>query len=418
MNDSSSPDPSGDGSPARLPPPGRDFSPLDALVALVRERGLFVLVAGSIAALGIAYAVAAPAQYTTESAVVRESADAPTALSDALPSLSDLGLGTRESSSEAGLSPQSYPRILTSREVRLAVAQDTFFFPSTGRRTTLVAHVNRPPGPGEMLIDYTVRLPWTLKSWMDDAFENSGTARQDAHRRAAFRIAPTDEEQRAIDRLREQVTARTGESGSLSAGQGLMTISTTASDPDLSAQLNESFLLHLRERVQDLRTRRMEEQLGFVRRRFREARHDLARAEDSLAQFLERNRSVLAGGQVPALSFRRNRLERQVRFKEQLYSQLQEQRTQTRLQLQRRQPVLTVAEQPAPPPDPSGPNRTLIVLLSVLIGGAAGTLAVYLRSLRTATEESEDGRRKLAEIREGLTARGFVRSVRNELTSS
>jgi uncharacterized protein involved in exopolysaccharide biosynthesis len=162
----------------------------------------------------------------------------------------------------------------------------------------------------------------------------------------------------------------------------------------------------------------MEEQLGFVRRRFREARHDLVRAEDSLAQFLERNRSVLAGGQVPALSFRRNRLERQVRFKEQLYSQLQEQRTQTRLQLQRRQPVLTVAEQPAPPPDPSGPNRTLVVLLSLLIGGAAGTLAVYLRSLRTATEESEDGRRKLAEIREGLTARGFVRSVRNELTSS
>jgi uncharacterized protein involved in exopolysaccharide biosynthesis len=413
MEDSPTPEPTGDGHPARLPASGREFAPLDVLAALVRERGLFLLVAGSIALLGVAYAVAAPSRYTSESTVVREAAEDGSGIPDNLPSIPGLGVNLGGSGS-GGLAPSSYPNILTSREVRLAVARDTFYFPETGRRTTLVDHVNRPPGVADVLVDYTVGLPWRLKEWIGRAFRPDDRRREEV-RAGGEVLMPTDEEQAALDALDEKVSASVQSAGALEEKGGLMTVSTTATDPVLAARLNQSFVEHLRERVREIRTQNTQEHLAFVRQRFAEADRELEQAEDSLAQFLERNRSVIAGSGAPALSFRRDRLERQVRFKEQLYGQLQEKVTQTRLQLQRQQPVITAAEQAVPPPEPSAPNRSLIVVLSVLIGGVVAALAVYVRSLRASAEEEEGGREKLAEIRGGLTVEGLVRGVRDEL---
>ena len=413
MGDSSSSEPAGDGHYIRLSPPGSEFAPLDVLAALVRERGLFLLVAGGVALLGIAYAFVVPSEYTAESRVVREAPDGSEGVPSTLPSIPSLGINLGGDGS-TGLVPRSYPTILTSREVRLAVARDTFFFPETGRRTTFVAHVNRPPGVVDVLIDYTVGLPWTLKEWIGDAVRGEPRPIEETAS-AGNVLVPTEEEQAALDALEEKVSTAAQNTGALENEQGLMTIATTAAGPALAARLNESFVEHLRQRVREIRTQKTQDHLTFVRRRFAEADRELAQAEDSLAQFLGRNRSVLAGGGAPALSFRRDRLQRQVRFKEQLYGQLQEKATQTRLQLQRQQPVITVAEQPAPPPEPSAPNRSLIVLLSVLAGVVAGVTAVYGRSLLASAEEQADDREKLADIRSGLTVEGLIQGVRKEL---
>ena len=407
-------EPSGDGSPARLSPPGREVAPLDVLVALVRERGLFVLVAGTVVLIGLTYAVASPNQYTAESTVVRKAVDEDQNLPGSLPSLPGLDLSMGDPGG-SGLPTSSYPDLLTSREVRLAVARDTFFFPTTGRRTTVVEHVNRPPGLGQRLLNYTVWLPWTLTEWAAQVFGSDAVSPIDTREDGNGLIVPTEAEQEALDVLAEAVTAEAQGGGTLGETQRLMTISTTAAGPGLAARLNESFVEQLRRRVRAIHAQNTQQDLRFVRTRLAEARRELEQAEDSLSQFLEQNRSVLADGGVPDLSFRRDRLRRQVRFKEQLYSQLQGRVTETRLRLQRQQPVVTVAEQAAPPPSPSAPNRLLIVFISIGIGLAAGAGAVYVRSLRTSAEADEDGRDKMKTIRRGLTVTGIAQGVRSEI---
>ncbi|MFB6230129.1 MAG: GNVR domain-containing protein [Salinibacter sp.] len=413
MDDSSPPEPTGDGHYERLSLPGSEFSPLDALVALVRERGLFVLVAGGVVLLGTAYALAAPSRYTATSTVVREAQSEPEGIPSTLPSIPGLNIDPGNAG-RTGLAPSAYPNLLTSREVRLAVARDTFYFPETGRRTTFVKHVNQSPGAVELLIDYTVRLPWTLMEGLGRLFRDADRRLGASGARSPL-LAPSEEEQRALDALEKKVSASTQGTGALGGESGLMVVSTTAADPTLAARLNASFIEHLRRRVREIRTQNTMEHLKFVRQRLAEAGRELERAEDSLAQFLERNRSVIAGGGAPTLSFRRDRLQRQVRFKEQLYGQLQKKLTQTRLRLQRQQPVITVAEQPTPPPEPSAPNRSLIIVLSVLLGGAAGAAAVYFRSVLASAEAQESGREKLEEIRGSLTAEEIVQGVREEL---
>lgn len=140
-------------------------------------------------------------------------------------------------------------------------------------------------------------------------------------------------------------------------------------------------------------TQPIRERLNFIEQRFREAEQELEAAEDQLAQFLERNQNPTTA----TLRFPRDRLQRQVTFKEQLYSEIQSQLTQTRLELQRRQPVLTVVEKAVPPLKRSWPSRTLIVLVSLFFGLALG-IGIALVQALVNLRGSEEERRKVREI--------------------
>jgi uncharacterized protein involved in exopolysaccharide biosynthesis len=95
-------------------------------------------------------------------------------------------------------------------------------------------------------------------------------------------------------------------------------------------------------------------------------------------------------------------LQRQVSFKEQLYSELQSQLTQTRLDLQRRQPVLTIVEEPVPPIKRSAPNRTLIVIIFFIIGSFIGVSAALLRSYINGARKNAERGEKIEELKRRL----------------
>jgi uncharacterized protein involved in exopolysaccharide biosynthesis len=153
----------------------------------------------------------------------------------------------------------------------------------------------------------------------------------------------------------------------------------------------------LTDRVRELRTKKIQKRLNFVEQRFAQAEQELDQAENRLAQFLERNQNPTTA----RLQFQRDRLQRQVSFKEQLYSELQSRLTQTRLELQRRQPVVTVVEEAVPPIGRSSPKRTLIVLVSLVLGGMFGVVAAFLRAVFVDASREED-ERKLQEIKDAL----------------
>jgi uncharacterized protein involved in exopolysaccharide biosynthesis len=160
--------------------------------------------------------------------------------------------------------------------------------------------------------------------------------------------------------------------------------------------------------VRELRTKRVREKLGFIERRFQEAQDELEDAENRLAQFLERNQNPTTA----QLQFQRDRLQRQVRFKEQLYSNLQGQLTQSRLDLQRQQPVVTVVESPVPPAEPSSPNRPLIVFLSVVLGTFFGVAGAFVASFLSPDQKDQQRADKVAQIRDAFMPRQLIDRVR------
>mgnify|MGYP006285974089 CR=1 FL=1 len=409
------PPPDRDGHRRRRPSRDDEIVLVNVLLTLSRGRGLIVLSILAFGLLGVAYAMWAPTEYTASSKVVREAGSDGSGggLPSGLPAVQGLGIDLG-GDNPAGLTPASYPEIATSREVRLAVAQDTFYFPSTGRRATFVEHVNRPVGLTDRVLRYTLWLPWTVAQRVGD-LGTSAEPRPVGADSAGTLIYPTDAEERAIAALGKRVSASVAQSGALEGGGGLMTISTTAAEPTLAARLNEHVIEHLRARVREIRTETTRENLTFIEERFAEAKQELDTAEDRLAQFLEQNRSVLTGGNDPQLEFRRERLRREVRFKEQLYSQLQKQITQTRLQLQREQPVVTIAEKPAPPTAPSAPDWTFTILLSLVLGALLGVAATLLRAAVRRSGDEDETQAKMHEVRSSLRPAGIVQGVREEL---
>ena len=393
----------GDGARKRPVPPHEERRPyaedeislLDILLVFARKRRL---IAGSIAIfalLGLAIAITSAAEYTSDAKVVREVEQGETAggLGRGLSALQ--GLGINVGGSASGLNPESYPDILRSREVRLAVVRDTFFVSDLGREMTFIEYANQDPGLGSTIRSYTIGLPGTILSAIRSS--DGPEAGDVVGRTTSTRQRLTEEEARAIRSVEDVIST------SIDRDTGLMSISVTTGDPELSAGLAESFSMHLTERVRSIRTTKARQNLSFMEERMEDARADLREAEERLASFMDRNRNI----NTEALRTERDRLRRQVNFAEQLYGDVQAQMTQAQIELQRSEPVLTVLEQPIVPSRPSGPRRTLIVLLSLILGGFVG---VGLAFVRTAVENSEDDAEesgKLQEIREAFSPRNL-----------
>jgi len=260
---------------------------------------------------------------------------------------------------------------------------------------TFVDYVNREGGWfGELsgaIWKYTLGLPRQIL----------GKVKTEPGGRSESGEYPSEEVEIAIDIIVDMVWTN------IDPETGIMTIGVDSSDPVLAARLTESFLKHLKERVRTLRTEKGRETLQFVRSRFQEAEEELRRAEERLADFTDRNKSINSA----ELETQRERLQRQVRFKSNLYSNLQSQVTQEELQLQRNQPIVTVVEEPVPPIERSAPQRKLIVIITAFFGGIVGVCAAFLNAYLHDQEGAAEGRNKIEEIQERLS----WSQIKNEL---
>lgn len=387
MSDSENAQPAENGAPGRerRPYAEEEVSLLDILLVIARYKHLIVRAIAVVAVLGLLYAVLKPPEYTSTARVVRETQAEGGNIPGGISALR--GLGINLGGAASGLTPEAYPDILTSREVRLAVVRDTFYFSDEDARMTFVDYVDRPPGLVGTVLKYTLRLPWTVKGALFPA-----TPRPAGTDSAGTPVYPTEAEEDAIQAIENSV------SSSVDQESGIMTISVTAGEPGPAAQLAQSFLNHLQERVRTIRTEKARQNVQFIEDRFADAKMKLQEAEEQLAAFMDRNKNINSA----QLQTEQQRLQRQVTFASDLYSELQTQLTQARIELKRSEPVITVVEEPVPPMQRSAPKRTLIVLLSLILGGFLGIGAAFVAAFFDNTEEDDEEQEKLEEIRERL----------------
>jgi len=375
----------------------KEISLLDLLLVLVRNKWLIGKIVGGCLAVGLLIAIFASSKYTASAQVIRETeAESRTGLSG-LAMLQ--GLGINLGGATVGLTVDTYPDILKSREVRLAVARDQFYFRNMDAVMPFVDYYNRPRNFIIRALGFTKRhtigLPGTLRRLSRG--KNPASVFVDSVGRYVF---PTEEEDKAIKAVAEMVTVKVARATSI------MTVSVTTKDPLLSAALAASFVNHLALRVQAIYTQKTQENLEFIQDRFSEARGELEQAEEELARFMDQNRNP----QTAQLQTEVERLRRKVTFKTELYSDLQTQLTQAEIELQRSRPVITLLEESVPPLKPGGPNRKLIVLLALFIGGIAGILSAYSREYFENLRTDEETGPKLKEIGQALVPRRWKRT--------
>ena len=154
------------------------------------------------------------------------------------------------------------------------------------------------------------------------------------------------------------------------AQTGIVNLSVDGRYPDLAAAVANRFVAYLNEFNTEYRESQAREQRRFVEQRLADGERVLQDAEEDLRTFYQRNRSWQQAAQ---LTFEEGCLRRIVDVRQELYLTLNREYEQARMQEVNDTPVITVIDVAAPPVRRSRPQRTLLVLLGLVLGAMVGT---------------------------------------------
>jgi len=161
---------------------------------------------------------------------------------------------------------------------------------------------------------------------------------------------------------------------------GLISVAAVTSDSVLSATIVERMLEELNRFNLETRTSQGRATREFIEDRMAEARRELVVAEQALAGFRATNIHI---GNSPQLSLQRDRLEREVAVRNELFQLLSRQYEMARIEEKRDTPTFSVIDSPKPPVRKYRPK----ILLNAIGAAAAAVLCSliygYLRRHRT-----------------------------------
>jgi uncharacterized protein involved in exopolysaccharide biosynthesis len=167
--------------------------------------------------------------------------------------------------------------------------------------------------------------------------------------------------ERAVRRLRAVVSAQEDRK------QGAVNLTVTTQWPSVSFAIAQRLVRGVNLFNVDTRKSQAREERLFVEAQTTEAERNLRAAEDRLQSFLQQNRVI---GTSSQLEFQRDRLQRDVTLRQQVYSNLAQSHAEARIREVRDIPVITVLEEPRLPVTPE-PTRSLF---KMVVGAAFGLM--------------------------------------------
>jgi len=149
----------------------------------------------------------------------------------------------------------------------------------------------------------------------------------------------------------------------------VLTLSVETRSPELSQQIAQRVAKLLETFVQEKGRTRGGYKAAFAEARLKEARDEMASAEEDFRRFLDGNRNYLASAD-PSVRIRGARLEAELKLRQQLVMTLAMNREQALMEEKNDIPILNVLDPGNLPVDKSRPARSSIVLLAFFLVSA------------------------------------------------
>jgi uncharacterized protein involved in exopolysaccharide biosynthesis len=148
--------------------------------------------------------------------------------------------------------------------------------------------------------------------------------------------------------------------------------------PSVSLQFAEKLVSGVNQFNLETRQSQAAQERRFVEARTTEAEAALRDAEDRLLSFLQRNHAITG---APELEVQRDRLQRDVNLRQQVYTALLQNREDARIREVRDTPVITVLEEPRLPLMPEARNSLYKGVLGGLLGAVLGIILALVAHL-------------------------------------
>lgn len=365
----------GDGRKGASEPSFPEISILEAAAVLLDYRYRVIGWSVAVAFVVAIVTLVSPRDFTTEASFVPERADG---IQDGALARMAGQFGFAVPRGDATRSPEFYAELLRSREILARIVADTFEATRSGWRRE--ADVTRGTLMDLLQIEEDV---------------------------------PARRRDRAIEWLKEEAV-----SASTSRETGVVRLSVTTNWPDVSTRISHRLLELVNEFNLLTRQSHAAAERSFIEERLVDAEERLEAAEGELKHFLETNRQIQGS---PQLVFERDRLEREVQRRQQVFNSLSEAYESARISEVRNTPVITVVNAPEMPSRPDRRRLALKGVLGLMLGAVFGVFHAFGRefvSRRRETDEEDyrrlhrvweetvgDARRLLPRTRAGIAAR-------------
>ena len=196
---------------------------------------------------------------------------------------------------------------------------------------------------------------------------------------------------------------------------GVVEFSVASKWPSVSVEIASAVITGINDFNQRLRQEQAGAERKFVESRLGISGSDLRAAEDRLEDFLRTNRQFASS---PDLTFQRDRLQRDITLKQQVFTALTQSYEEVRIREVRDTPVITLVEEPSVPTLPEPGGRLLSILLGLLFGAFLGVISATLsesvvRSRRAGDPHADEFSGTLGEIK--LEMVGRVRRLRERM---
>lgn len=288
------------------------------------------------------------------------------------------------------------------------------FIPSTSRGvTSRMSSLAGAPGTAVDLGDDTssadyymalVESPAFLEKILMRSFTIASLGRQE--RLLTFMQVPGDTERERVLRgckaLDDSLSISASKAAAGTNSPRILTLSVSAAEPQLSADLAAALLEEIVEHNQTARNSKAVENRKFVQRQLDDAEKALAKASDALSAFMARNRKIA----TPEVQSEKDRLERQRRMQEEVFITLTKQLEFARIEEQENRVSIEVLQPPEAPLNRTSPRRTQSVLLAGFVGLFMGCALALLQDRLERVDRNDPETRDLLEN---------LRSIRGDL---
>lgn len=338
------------------------------LVKAVWARRKFVAkVTGVFVLIGLVIAFTSPVEYQASCKLLPESQEAQMPNMGGLAGLA--GLAGVDLSSMAGgtsgvLTPQLYPEIVNSLPFIMKVLNDTILFERLNTKTTAFHYFNKiaSPTPGGYLLKYTVGLPQLIKTFFSDESKNIKNTSD------FYRISKKD--WNIIENFRKRLNVK------INVKTNVITVLVEMPDPYAAAELAKKIELMLTDAVISYKTDKAKANLDFIEASYQDAKIEFENIQFRLADVTDKNKNVSSAiGQIHL-----KKIEQEYNIAFEVYKGLASQVEQAKIQLKKETPVFTILEPVRVPEDKSKPLKSLILLVSIMLGVFIASSGIIIKS--------------------------------------
>ena len=339
------------------------------ILTIWRGRILIFKTIGVFILFGLFIAIFSPEEYSTTVKLIPESGQ-----SMGLGSLSGLasqfGFGSLSDASTDGetIPPDYYPAIVGSIPFMKQVMDAEIYIPEAGKMSIFYYFSEyRKKSVISVVKRYSIGLPFFILEAI------RGEMQPPAVSEGAKVERLTKDEWKVYELLQKLIGV------DIDKETGIVSVSITMPDGQVVAQVGDLVTNLLSGYVLDYKTEKARNDLQFIEEQLAESESRFEQAQIALAKFRDANHGQMT--ELAQTNEQRLQSDYDLAFK--IYSAMAQKRDEARIKLQEKTPVVKVLEPAVVPKEKSAPRRSVIMVLSVFLGGFVGLGILFGRMIWT-----------------------------------